>query len=97
MFLTCYNFDSLHSNIFGCVMEQSNAKVAGGRRNAAKLDKYANFKLEMVWCCRTHTEPVKFVEYVPREELLVTTSYDRTVKVWKAATGEFVDSLQQNY
>jgi len=37
------------------------------------------------------------MEYVPSEELLVTASYDRTVKIWRATTGEFVDSLQQNY
>lgn len=97
MFLTCYNFDSLHSNIFGTGMEHSNSKALGGRRHAAKLDKYSNFKLEMMWCVRTHTEPVKFMEYVPSEELLVTTSYDKMVKIWKATTGEFVDSLQQNY
>jgi|JI6StandDraft_1071083.scaffolds.fasta_scaffold04121_7 hypothetical protein len=54
-FLTCYNFDSLHSNIFGPTMDQSSCKLAGGRRNAAKLDKYANFKLEVMWCCRSHS------------------------------------------
>ncbi len=55
MFLTCYNFEGLHSNIFGGAVADLNVgKTVGGRRNAAKLDKYANFKLEIVWCYRTH-------------------------------------------
>jgi WD40 repeat protein len=29
--------------------------------------------------------------------LIVTTSFDKKVKLWDAKTGEFLDSLQQNY
>jgi hypothetical protein len=27
----------------------------------------------------------------------VTTSFDKKVKIWDAKTGEYLDSLQQNY
>lgn len=29
--------------------------------------------------------------------MIVTSSYDKKVKIWKATTGEYLDSLQQNY
>jgi WD40 repeat protein len=88
MFLTCYNFDSLHSNTYGTVnFEQTSNKITNGRRHAQKIDKNINFKLEVVWRIKTHTEPLKSLEYISCEELLVTTSYDKTVKIWKATTG----------
>jgi WD40 repeat protein len=60
MFLTCYNFDSLHSNIFEAINAEQNNKMIGGRRNA----QYMNFKLDIVWRSRTHTEQLKFLEYI---------------------------------
>jgi hypothetical protein len=34
---------------------------------------------------------------IHEEKLLVTTSIDRKIKFWYAETGEYIDSLQQNY
>jgi hypothetical protein len=37
------------------------------------------------------------MEYIEEELLIVTTSFDKKVKIWDAKTGEYLDSLQQNY
>lgn len=37
------------------------------------------------------------MEYISEEELIVTTSFDKKVKIWDAKTGDYLDSLQQNY
>lgn len=51
----------------------------------------------MLWQVKAHQEVVKSLEYVQEEELLITTSFDKKVKIWSAKTGEYMDSLQQNY
>lgn len=46
---------------------------------------------------KAHQEVVKSMEYIEEELLIVTTSFDKKVKIWDAKTGEYLDSLQQNY
>jgi WD40 repeat protein len=51
----------------------------------------------MKWQIKSHTETVKVLEYVEEAGIIMTSSYDRKVKIWHAETGQYIDSLQQNY
>lgn len=46
---------------------------------------------------KAHTETVKVLEYIEEEDILVTASFDKKVKIWHAQSGDYIDSLQQNY
>jgi WD40 repeat protein len=46
---------------------------------------------------KAHTETVKVLEFIEEESILMTSSFDRRVNIWNAITGEYIDSLQQNY
>lgn len=40
---------------------------------------------------------MKVLEYIDKVNIIMTSSFDRRVKIWKAESGEYLDSLQQNY
>lgn len=50
-----------------------------------------------LWITRSHYDIIKSLEYVPSEHLLITTAFDKRVKLWDSLTGKPVDSFQQNY
>jgi WD40 repeat protein len=50
-----------------------------------------------VWFTRAHYDIIKSLEYVPSEHILITTAFDKKVKVWDSLSGKAVDSFQQNY
>ena len=50
-----------------------------------------------MWQIKAHQEVIKSLEYIEEEKLLITTSFDKKVKIWSAESGVFLDSLQQNY
>lgn len=45
------------------------------------------------WFAKAHYEIIKSLEYVPEEHLLITTAFDKKVKVWNAADGNLIDSF----
>ena len=47
-----------------------------------------------MWISRAHYEIVKSLEYVPAENTLITTAFDKKVKVWESVNGKLVDSFQ---
>lgn len=47
----------------------------------------------MKWIAKAHYEVIKSLEYVPSENLLITTAYDKKVKIWDSETGKFIDSF----
>lgn len=51
----------------------------------------------MKWQVKAHNETVKVLEFIEEESILMTASFDKRVNIWNAITGEFIDSLQQNY
>ena len=58
-------------------------KVIEIRRSmVAKIFEEAQIKV--LWKVKAHNEVVKSLEYIEGEELLVTTSFDKKVKIWKA-------------
>lgn len=42
---------------------------------------------DAIWCMRGHTELVSSVAYSPSGKLIVSGSYDKTVRVWQTGTG----------
>lgn len=44
-------------------------------------------KIKFLWNVKAHTEVVKSLEYIEEEKLLITTSFDKKVKIWSAETG----------
>lgn len=100
MFMSCYNFESLQTSMFtgtATATDEMSPTHSCLRRKAHKLEKFANFRLERDWVVRTHNEPVKSMQFIEAENILATTAFDKRVKLWKAETGEYIDSLQQNY
>jgi hypothetical protein len=71
-------------------------------REMEELDKakrYFKIKPEMirmVFCHRVHDESINSLEYIPEENLLVTTSMDKNVKIFSSDTGLRQASLEQN-
>lgn len=53
--------------------------------------------IEKLWTVKVHLEPIKSIEYIESEQLIITTSFDKRVKIWNSLTGQYIDSLQQNY
>ena len=51
----------------------------------------------MLWQVKAHLENVKVLEFIHEEDVVVTAGLDRKVKIWNGVSGEFLDSLQQNY
>jgi len=43
---------------------------------------------------KAHYEIIKSMEYVHDEHLILTTSFDKKVKIWDADSGKFIDSFQ---
>ena len=37
------------------------------------------------------------LEFIEEESIIMTSSFDKRVNIWNAKTGEYIDSLQQNY
>ena len=40
---------------------------------------------------------IKSIEYLYEEKLIISTGYDKKVKIWNPETGQQIDSFQQNY
>lgn len=40
---------------------------------------------------------IKSIEYLQEEKLIISTGYDKKVKIWNSETGQQIDSFQQNY
>src|SRR6185436_14056086 len=51
-------------------------------------------KLEMIF--DKHKDIVTSVRFSPGDSLIVTSSVDSTIKIWKRATGEIVKEIKQN-
>jgi len=50
-----------------------------------------------IWTQRCHYEQIKSLEYIQEEKLLLTTAFDKKVKLWDSSTGQLKDTFQQNY
>jgi WD40 repeat protein len=58
---------------------------------------FESAKIKVVWHTKAHRELIKSLQYIPEEQLLITTSSDKKVKIWDPSNGCYLDSLQQNY
>ena len=59
--------------------------------------KIPEMQMEPLWVSKAHNEPIKGLEYVPEEDVLITSGMDKRVRIFQASNGKFIDSLQQNY
>ena len=50
--------------------------------------------LKEVWSVKLGNDQLKSLEYVEHEEILLTTSHDKKVKIWSAEDGSYSDCLQ---
>jgi len=46
-----------------------------------------------IWYTRAHYDIIKSLEYVASEHILITTAFDKKVKIWDSLTGKPVDSF----
>ena len=51
----------------------------------------------MKWQIKAHTQTIKVLEYIEEADIIMTSSFDKRVKIWHSTTGQYLDSLQQNY
>ena len=59
--------------------------------------KRQKLKFKIKWQVKTNHEMIKLVEFIPQENILCTSSFDKKIKIWNAQTGQYIDSFQQNY
>lgn len=52
--------------------------------------------MEPIWVTKAHSEAINNLDYSFEENLVITCSHDRKVKIWNALTGEYLETLQQN-
>lgn len=53
--------------------------------------------VQVIWKNKEHSESVRHLLFhrIFNQSLLVSTSFDRKIKIWSALTGEFIDSLRK--
>ncbi|CAD8133059.1 unnamed protein product [Paramecium octaurelia] len=106
-FIKCFEVDWLVDFLIHVVNEKDKEDVATKRIKGLKttqnarqmlvLPKIAQREVKIKWIIRAHYEVIKSLEYVEKEDFLITTAFDKKVKLWDAETGKFIDSFQQNY
>ncbi|CAD8135461.1 unnamed protein product [Paramecium pentaurelia] len=108
-FIKCFEVDWLVDFLINVVNEKDKEDAAtkrmkgiktGSTQNARQmlaLPKVPQKEVKMKWITRAHYEVIKSLEYVEKENFLITTAFDKKVKLWDAETGKFIDSFQQNY
>ena len=91
--MTCYEFSligELERNDLG------KEKLEFQRKNIIK-DIIDTSAVKLKWQVKAHTQTIRVLEYIEEANILMTSSFDKKVKIWDANTGEYLDSLQQNY
>ena len=94
-FLKCFDL----SEVFNVLKTQKNKVIRDSVITTSFLSppKFHDSDFKLVFSVKTHTEQVKSLEYLQEECLLITTAFDKKVKLWEADTGKYIDSFQQNY
>lgn len=94
-FLKCFDV----SEIFNLLKTQKNKAVRDSILTTSFLSppKIQDSDFKQIFSIKTHNEQVKSLEYVEEESLLITTAFDKKVKLWSSLTGQYIDSFQQNY
>lgn len=94
-FLKCFDL----TEIFSVLKTQKNKTVRDSVITTSFLSapKINDSDFKLVFSVKTHVEQVKSLEYLPEENLLITTAYDKKVKLWESEAGKYIDSFQQNY
>jgi hypothetical protein len=49
--------------------------------------KRQKLKFKIKWQVKTNHEMIKLVEFIPQENILCTSSFDKKIKIWNAQTG----------
>ena len=95
MYLTCYSFHEIEDR--NQLSKKESKQNVESVRRAIHTKIFEDAKVSVVWQIKAHQQVIKSMEYIEQEDLLVTTSFDKKVKIWNAKTGDYLDSLQQNY
>ena len=94
-FLKCFNF----VNVFKQIQIPQNKKSRDSvfSKSNSLVPKFKEIEITCLWSFKAHNEQIKSLEYILKENILITTAYDKKVKLWDSVTGDYVDSFQQNY
>ena len=94
-FLKCFDL----VEVFNLLRTQKNKVIRDSVITTSFLSppKFHDSDFKLVFAVKTHNEQVKSLEYLQDESLLITTAFDKKVKLWEAETGKYIDSFQQNY
>ena len=46
-----------------------------------------------LWYTRAHYDIIKSLEYVAEKGILLTTGFDKKVKIWDSSSGKLIDSF----
>ncbi|EGR33574.1 hypothetical protein IMG5_048910 [Ichthyophthirius multifiliis] len=95
-FIKCFDISQI---IHALEKSYINHQDKSGNRNKSFLSppSFEGVSSQEVWTQRAHFEMIKSIEYIFDENLLITTAYDKKVKIWDSNTGNLIDQLQQNY
>ncbi|KRX07968.1 WD40-repeat-containing domain [Pseudocohnilembus persalinus] len=93
-FIKCFDI----SIIIEKLKEVQDAQYGMHAKSYSTLPKIPeNLDMEPQFIKRAHNDSIKSISYIPSENLLTTTSFDKKVKIWNSQTGELIDGLVQNY
>lgn len=92
MYFTCYDLSGIrpYRNETKSVNKESELLLKFN-------EKIKSSKFDKKWQVKTNHEIIKEVAFIPEENILCTSSYDKKIKIWNSQTGEHIDSLQQSY
>lgn len=94
-FLKCFDL----TEVVNVLKTQKNKAVRDSILTTSFLSppKIQDSDFKLIFAVKTHNEQVKSLEYVEEESLLITTAFDKKVKLWSSLNGQYIDSFQQNY
>ena len=56
----------------------------------------SQLKHKHLWTIKAHSEQIKSIALIPSEGLLVSTSFDRKIKIWNCDDAKYVEQLNGN-
>jgi WD40 repeat protein len=93
-FIKCFDISGV---LRQCKNQKNSAFESVKSKSFLSPPKIADIDMQLLWTLKAHQEQIKSLEYIHKENLLITTAFDRKVKIWNSQTGKYVDAFQQNY
>ncbi len=92
MYISCYSMETIFKELIP--FRQDKGLESAKRQQLLQI--FSRAEIMQRWQVRAHQEIIRSLALLDDENVLITTSFDKKVKLWDAEDGSYVDSLQQN-